>query len=202
MRTVQVKADICDDKYFNLFQIKGEVDKIYSLALENNMEREVIEEWRQLQIFVNVLLEGLKNKSHSEAIKELKLVFGGSRGLDDEHSKLARKILRQSGSASGPLTPWAPAPHMNQMPQMNFTGFGPPPMFSQAQGPMLGQMPGQNAYSGHCYNCGDFGHMQRDCPMPRAFQGSFQYQGRSRRGGGRSFGGARNSRDGRRGGRN
>ena len=100
MRTVQVKADICDDKYFNLFQIKGEVDKIYSLALENNMEREVIEEWRQLQIFVNVLLEGLKNKSHSEAIKELKLVFGGSRGLDDEHSKLARRILRQSGKWS------------------------------------------------------------------------------------------------------
>jgi len=65
MRTVQVKADICDDTYFSLFQIKGEVDKIYSLALENNMEREVIEEWRQLRIFVNVLLEGLKNKSHS-----------------------------------------------------------------------------------------------------------------------------------------
>ena len=81
MRTVQVKADICDDKYFSLFQIKGEVDKIYSLALENNMERDVSEEWRQLQIFVYVLLEGLKNKSHSEAIKELKLVFGGSVGI-------------------------------------------------------------------------------------------------------------------------
>jgi hypothetical protein len=63
---------------FLFFQIKGEVDKIYSLGLENNMEREVIGECRQLQICVNVLLEGLKNKSHSEAIKELKLVFGST----------------------------------------------------------------------------------------------------------------------------
>ena len=45
------------------------------LALENNMERVVIKEWRQLQIFVNVLLEGRTNKSRSEAIKVLKLVF-------------------------------------------------------------------------------------------------------------------------------
>ena len=45
MRTVQVKADICDDKYFSLFQVKGEVDKIYSFALDN-MERDVIREWR------------------------------------------------------------------------------------------------------------------------------------------------------------
>ena len=50
MKTIQVKADVCDDKHFSLFQIKSEVDKIYSLALENNMEREVIKEWRQLQI--------------------------------------------------------------------------------------------------------------------------------------------------------
>ena len=52
-RTIQVKADVCGDKYFSLFKIKSEVDKIYSLSLENNMER-VIEEWRQLPIFVNV----------------------------------------------------------------------------------------------------------------------------------------------------
>ena len=116
MRTIQVKAGVCDDKYFPLFEIKSEVDKIYSLALENNMEREVIEEWRQLHIFVNVLLEGLKNKSHSEAIKKLKLVFGGTRGLRNENSKLARRILRQSSSANFASAPaWVPpmAPNVN-----------------------------------------------------------------------------------------
>ena len=97
------------------------------------------------------------------------------------------------------MTSWAPPAQMTPMPQMNFTGFTPPPMFPQMAGPMSGQMPGQNAYSGHCYNCEGFGHTLRDCPMPRAFQGSFQYQGRGRRGGGRSFGGARNPRGGRRG---
>ena len=97
MKTIQVKADVCGDKYFSLSQIKSEVDKIYSLALENNMQREVIKEWRQLQIFVNVLLEGFKNKSHSEAIKKLKLVFGGTRGLSNENSKLANLCQCSTG---------------------------------------------------------------------------------------------------------
>ena len=73
------------------------------------------------------------------------------------------------------MTPWAPPSQMTPMPQMNFTGFTPPPLFPQMAGPMSGQMPGQNACSGHCYNCEGFGHMQRDCPMPN--------QGRGRRGG-------------------
>ena len=191
MKTIQVKADVCDDKYFSLFQIKSEVDKIYSLALENNIEREMIEEWRQLQIFVNVLLEGLKNKSHSEAIKKLKLVFGGTRGLSDENSKLARRILRQSSSANFASAPaWVP-PMAQMAPNVNFPNFMLPPV--------PGQITGQASYSGACYNCGGFGHMQRDCQMPRMFQNFFQgYQGRGRRSGGR-FGGSRGSRGGRRG---
>ena len=133
MKTIQVKADVCDDKYFSLFQIKSEVDKIYSLALENNMQREVIKEWRQLQIFVNVLLEGLKNKSHSEAIKKLKLVFGGTRCLSDENSKLARRIWRQSSSANFASAPtWVPS--MTQIfmaPNVNFPNFMLPPVPGQ-----------------------------------------------------------------------
>ena len=50
-------------------------------ALEINMEKDVLEEWRQLA--VNNLIEGLKNKSHTEAIKSLKISLGGARGLNE-----------------------------------------------------------------------------------------------------------------------
>ena len=52
-----------------------------------------------------MLQEGLKNKLDCEEIKELKLVFCGSRGLENEHSQLARRILRQSSSATAPMGP-------------------------------------------------------------------------------------------------
>ena len=80
LKTVSLKTDISDDKYFTLFPIKDEVDKILAKALELNMEKEVIEEWRQLAILVNNLIEGLRDKPHSEAIKSLKVALGGARG--------------------------------------------------------------------------------------------------------------------------
>ena len=67
-------------------------------ALELNLGKEVIEEWRQLAIPVTNLIEGLKDKSH-EAIKSLKVALGGARGLNEENSRLARRILRDSQRA-------------------------------------------------------------------------------------------------------
>ena len=89
LKTVSLKADISDDKYFTLFPIKEEVDKVLAKALELNLGKEVIEEWRQLAILVNNLIEGLKDKSHTEAIKSLKVALGGARGLNEENSRLA-----------------------------------------------------------------------------------------------------------------
>ena len=93
---MSLKADISDDKYFTLFPIKEEVDKVLAKALELNLGKEVIEEWRQLAILVNNLIGGLKDKSHTEAIKSLNVALGGARGLNKENSRLARRILRDS----------------------------------------------------------------------------------------------------------
>ena len=77
MQTISVKNDICDDKYFSLFPIKTEVDKIFSLALELTMDKQIIEEWRQITVLVSHCIDGLRHKSHQQAIKELKLLLGG-----------------------------------------------------------------------------------------------------------------------------
>ena len=68
LKTVSLKAGISDDKYFTSFPIKEEVDKVLAKALELNLGKEVIEEWRQLAIPVKYLIEGLKDNSHTEAV--------------------------------------------------------------------------------------------------------------------------------------
>ena len=40
LKTVSLKADISDDKYFTLFPIKEEVDKVLAKALELNLGKE------------------------------------------------------------------------------------------------------------------------------------------------------------------
>ena len=70
------------------------MDKNLAKAHELNMEKEVIEGWWELAILVNNLIEGLKNKFHSEALKSLKIALGGANGLNEENSRLARRILR------------------------------------------------------------------------------------------------------------
>ena len=90
LRLFTFMADISDGKYFTLFPIKEGVDKILAKALELNTEKHVIGEWRQLAFLGNNLIEGLKNKSHTEAIMNLKISLGGACGLSEENSKLAR----------------------------------------------------------------------------------------------------------------
>ena len=96
LKSVTFKADISDAKYFTLFPIKEGVDKLLAKALELNTEKHVIGEWRQLAVLVNNLIEGLQNKSHTEAIKNLKNSLGGACELNEENSRLARIILRDS----------------------------------------------------------------------------------------------------------
>ena len=47
MRIMNLKNDVCDDKYFSLFAIKAEAEKIHNLALELEMDKDTKEEWRQ-----------------------------------------------------------------------------------------------------------------------------------------------------------
>ena len=179
LKTVTLKADISDDKYFTLFPIKEEVDKILAKALELNMEKDVIEEWRQLAVLVNNLIEGLKNKSHTEAIKSLKISLGGARGLNEENSRLARRILRDSHRAQPVEQQWG----QPQWGQQNMSlPFMAPPNFAAHGFPQ--PAPTAAPYAGSCFNCNQYGHMARDCPLPYRNYGP---QGRGRRSGGRQM---------------
>ena len=48
MRTISLKTAVIVGFFFFFIPIKEEVDKIYALALELNLEKDVVEEWRQL----------------------------------------------------------------------------------------------------------------------------------------------------------
>ena len=97
--------DVCDDTYFSLFAIKAEAEKIHNLALELEMDKETKEEWRQCTVLCNVLIEQLKHRPHQDAIKDLKLFFGGNRGLSEENEKLAKKILKSSNASMASNVP-------------------------------------------------------------------------------------------------
>ena len=60
------------------------------------MHQLVIKEWQQHVLTVSSLVDSLRNKSHITALKRLKKVFGGSRGLNDDNKKLVEDILRSS----------------------------------------------------------------------------------------------------------
>ena len=85
-----------EDKFTNLYDVKTQVDKIYSLALENSMDQLVLKEWQQHVLTLSSQVESLRNKSHATALKGLKKVFEGSRGLNEDNKKLVEEILRSS----------------------------------------------------------------------------------------------------------
>jgi len=75
---VNLRENFAEDKYTNLFDVQTAINKIYNLALENNLGKEVISEWQQNVILVQSLVDNLATKSHKTALKDLKKVFGGS----------------------------------------------------------------------------------------------------------------------------
>ena len=103
MRIMNFKNDVCDDKYFSLFAIKAEAEKIHNLALQLEIDQKTKEEWRQYVVLCNLLIDQLKHKSHIDAIRDLKMVFGGARGLNPENEKLAKKILKASNASASAL---------------------------------------------------------------------------------------------------
>ena len=201
---MNLKNDVCDDKYFSLFAIKAEAEKIHNLALQLEIDQNTKEEWRQYVVLCNFLIDQLKHKSHHDAIRDLKLVFGGARGLNPENEKLAKKILKAS-NANSSATMGAPAwQSQNQMvpPMMMGPPMGQPPNHFMGFGqPQMGHGSFQGGgFQGGCFSCGQFGHMAKDC-FSRGPSNNFS-RGRRGNGGGRSFGGRFNHRGERKRGRN
>ena len=97
LRTVNLRKNFAEDyKYTNIFDVQTAINKIYNLALENNLGKEVISEWQQNVILVQSLVDNLATKSHKTALKDLKELFGGSRGLSEDNRRLVDSILRNS----------------------------------------------------------------------------------------------------------
>ena len=96
MKTVNLREIFQEDKFTNVYDVKTQVEKIDSLALENSMDQLVIKEWQQHVLTLASLVDSLRNKSHITALKGLKKVFGGSRGLNEDSKKLVEEILRSS----------------------------------------------------------------------------------------------------------
>ena len=60
------------------------------------MGHDIITEWQQHVIVVQSLLDNMGNKSHKTAFKDLKKVFRGTRGLNEDNRRLVDNILRNS----------------------------------------------------------------------------------------------------------
>jgi hypothetical protein len=151
LRTVSFRENFTEDKFSNLFEVQAAIHKIYSLALENNLGQDTIAEWQQHVIVVQSLLDSLGTKSHKTAIKDLKKIFGGSRGLNENNKKLVDSILRNSQREEPVIQQVVHAQNYRQ-------GFVPSASYQP------------RTFAGVCHICQLPGHYARDCPVQRPFQ--------------------------------
>ena len=179
LRTVNLRESFTEDRFTNLYEVQTAINKIYNLALENNLGQDVITEWQQHVIVVQSLLDNLGTKSHKTALKDLKKVFGGTRGLNEDNRRLVDSILRNSQREEPVVQQVVQSSMYRQGPR-----YGPPGSFQPR--PMQGV----------CHYCQLPGHYARECPVMRPFSAPLPYGGpmnepfRPPYGGrGRSFGG-------------
>ena len=89
-------------------------------------------------------------------MKDLKKIFGGNRGLNQDNKKLVDSILRNSQREEPVIQQVVQAQGYRQGPQFGLPG------------------PYQNrSFTGVCHFCGLPGHYARDCPAQRMFQPEF-----------------------------
>ena len=152
LRTVSLRENFTEDKFTSLYEVLAAINKIYSLALENSLGQEIISEWQQHVIMVQSLVDQLATKSHKTALKDLKKVFGGSRGLNEDNRRLVDSILRNSQREEPVVQQVLHSVMYRQGPR-----FGPPTTYQQSQN------------NGVCHFCQLPGHYARDCLAQRPF---------------------------------
>ena len=139
------------------------------------MGQDVITEWQQHAIVVQSLLDNLGTKSHKTALKDLKKVFGGTRGLNEDNRKLVDSILRNSQREE---------PVVQQVVQASMYSQGPRycPPGSFLPRPMSGTC-------NYCQLPGHFGPYSTPSPYGNPMMEPFRppYGGRGRSFGGRPF---------------
>ena len=79
LRTVSLRENFTEDKFTNLFEVQSAINKIYNLALENNLGKDIIGEWQQHVIVIQSLLDNLGTKSHN-SLERFEKSFWGYQG--------------------------------------------------------------------------------------------------------------------------
>ena len=74
-------ASIEDGVFRNLYEAKDYAHKHHNLALQWDMGKVKITQWRENDNLVQYLIDNLATKSHSWAMRELKSYFGDNQGL-------------------------------------------------------------------------------------------------------------------------
>ena len=142
--------------------------KTHLLAAKWGIGTTKMELWRAHTNFIDEIIDNVAFKSHSRAVKELKLYFGGEEVLSKSQSKAAKRIIRE---ASKPQ-PMAQSQQFQGGPWMP-SAFAPPPMmmgmnpqfFPQTQHQMMQTPVGPpGVFAGTCYKCNQQGHLARNCP--------------------------------------
>ena len=180
-------ASIEDGVFKSLYEAKDYAHKNHNLALQWDMGKVKITQWRENDNLVQYLIDNLATKSHSWAMRELKSYFGDNQGLSKKIKKVAESMVREASK-----------PHLGDQ---QFEQWPQQPMYMQPMGmsmqPMGLSMPPQRGFNGQqesngqlCFSCQMPGHLQRNCPYGPPIQNSGKGRGGGRFGN-RKFSGKR-----------
>ena len=95
LKTVNLREMFQDDKFTNLYTVKKQLDIFTAWHWRISG---ISKEWQHHVLTLSSLVDSLRNKSHITALKGLKKVSGGRRGLNEDNKKLVEDILRSSQS--------------------------------------------------------------------------------------------------------
>ena len=85
-----------DDLFPDLYSMRDHAYKSHLLAVKWGVGAIKMEMWKAHANFIGEIIDNVAFKSHSRAVKELKLYFGGEEVLSKTQRKAARKIIKET----------------------------------------------------------------------------------------------------------